>query len=130
LGGSGVQATGRSGEEIPHACVWCLGSVLCIGLGTYIVATEKPELANVISFVCLVTLFNNMASGANFSLMPHINSHCNGFMSGIVSACGNLGGVIVAPVYCFQLQPLGIGHAELWRWPSNTCLVVIRALKH
>ena len=51
-----------------------LQGVLCIGLGIYIDSAKKHELVNVIAFVCLVTLFNNMASGANFSLVPHINS--------------------------------------------------------
>lgn len=64
---------------VPGKKYWMLScgilqGVLSIGLGFYIDSAKKPDLATVIAFMCLVALFNEMANGANFSLVPHTNA--------------------------------------------------------
>lgn len=131
--------------------------VLCIVLGHYIDSHKKPDLATVIGLVCLVALFNEMANGANFSLVPHTNAcqclllisfyeraqlicwrcdlfhiDANGFMSGIVGACGNLGGIFFALVYRFQPHPFGKATwiCGIVALVVNLLLMPIRVPKH
>ena len=65
---------GVPGKKYLMLACGIMQGILCIGLGSFIDSTNKPALASVIAFVCLVALFNKMASGANFSLVPHINA--------------------------------------------------------
>jgi NNP family nitrate/nitrite transporter-like MFS transporter len=64
---------------VPGKKYWMLScgvlqGVLSIGLGFYIDSAKKPDLATIIALTCLVALFNEMANGANFSLVPHTNA--------------------------------------------------------
>ncbi|KAI0086011.1 major facilitator superfamily domain-containing protein [Irpex rosettiformis] len=87
--------------------------LLSIGLGVYIdrhhhvSASSTPSLAVTIILLVLVALVNEIANGANFSLVPHCNPNSNGFMTGIVGAAGNLGGVWFALMWRYQPQPFG-----------------------
>jgi MFS transporter, NNP family, nitrate/nitrite transporter len=55
----------------------------------------------------ITAMVDEMANGANFSLVPHCNPSSNGIMTGMVGALGNLGGVWFALVFRFQPAPLG-----------------------
>lgn len=61
----------------------------------------------VIVFMIIVATVDEIANGANFSLVPHCNPGSNGLMTGIVGAMGNLGGVWFALVFRFQPSPFG-----------------------
>ena len=85
--------------------------LLSIGIGVYIdhnVSDAKtPPLPTIIALIVLVALFDEMANGANFSLVPHCNPDSNGFVTGIVGAMGNLGGIWFALVWRYQPHPFG-----------------------
>lgn len=86
--------------------------LLSIGLGVYIdrhhaSASNTPSLPVVIILMTLLALVNEIANGANFSLVPHCNPSSNGSMTGIVGAMGNLGGIFFAFVWRYQPQPFG-----------------------
>lgn len=61
----------------------------------------------VILLMVIVATVDEMANGANFSLVPHCNPDSNGMMTGIVGAMGNLGGVWFALMFRFQPSPFG-----------------------
>lgn len=65
---------GVPGKKYLMLACGVMQGALSIGLGFYIDSTGKPDLATVTALVCLVALFNEMANGANFSLVPHINA--------------------------------------------------------
>ncbi|KAG1745256.1 major facilitator superfamily domain-containing protein [Suillus lakei] len=66
---------------------------LSLGLGLYIDNHSHPSLT--------------VANGVNFSLVPHCNPNSNGFMTGIVGAMGNLGGIFFAIIFRFEPSPAG-----------------------
>lgn len=50
-----------------------------------------PSLSVQMGLVTLMAIFCEMANGANFSLVPHVNPSHIGMMSGWVGGMGNLG---------------------------------------
>lgn len=42
------------------------------------------------------------ANGATFALVPHVHPEINGWVSGLVGAFGNLGGIAFSLVYRFN----------------------------
>ncbi|KAG2059535.1 nitrate transporter [Suillus hirtellus] len=81
--------------------------LLSLGLGFYIDKHSHPSLEVIIVIFVILAVFNEVANGANFSLVPHCNPNSNGFMTGIVGAMGNLGGIFFAIIFRFQPYPLG-----------------------
>ncbi|KAG2142480.1 major facilitator superfamily domain-containing protein [Suillus clintonianus] len=81
--------------------------LLSLGLGLYIDNHSHPSLAVIIGIFVVLAIFNEVANGVNFSLVPHCNPNSNGFMSGIVGAMGNLGGIIFAIIFRFEPSPAG-----------------------
>ena len=85
--------------------------LLSVGIGVYIdhniSGAMTPPLPTTIALIVLVALFDEMANGANFSLVPHCNPDSNGFVTGIVGAMGNLGGIWFALVWRYQPHPFG-----------------------
>jgi NNP family nitrate/nitrite transporter-like MFS transporter len=78
-----------------------------VGLGLYIDSHPHPSLAVIIVIFVILALFNEVANGVNFSLVPHCNPNSNGFMTGIVGGMGNLGGVLFAIIFRFAPSPSG-----------------------
>ncbi|KAG0698595.1 major facilitator superfamily domain-containing protein [Suillus ampliporus] len=81
--------------------------LLSLGLGLYIDNHSDPSLTVIIVIFVILAIFNEVANGVNFSLVPHCNPNSNGFMSGIVGAMGNLGGVLFAIIFRFEPSPAG-----------------------
>ncbi|KAF9239852.1 major facilitator superfamily domain-containing protein [Melanogaster broomeanus] len=81
--------------------------LLSLGLGVYIDKHSEPSLTIIIVLFIILAMANEAANGANFSLVPHCNPCSNGFMTGIVGAMGNVGGVIFALVFRYQPAPAG-----------------------
>ncbi|OAX35874.1 nitrate transporter [Rhizopogon vinicolor AM-OR11-026] len=81
--------------------------LLSLGLGLYIDNHSDPSLTVIIVLFVIAAIFNEVANGVNFSLVPHCNPNSNGFMSGIVGGMGNLGGILFAIIFRFQPSPAG-----------------------
>ena len=81
--------------------------LLSIGMGLYMDHNRTPSLGVVIVLMVLLALFDEIANGANFSLVPHCNPGSNGFMTGLVGAMGNFGGVCFALVWRYVPLPSG-----------------------
>ena len=60
------------------------------------------SIESLIGMMCVLAFFSQAASGANFSLVPHINPTNNGLMSGITGAAGNLGGLVFSLILRFK----------------------------
>lgn len=102
--------------------------IVGITLGWYIDNHHNPSLEVVIILIVFLATACEASNGVNFSLVPHCNPRSNGFMSGIVGAMGNLGGILFALV--FRLQPLPLGK-PFWicgiiALGVNSLLVLIR----
>ncbi|KAI0338848.1 nitrate transporter [Trametopsis cervina] len=108
--------------------------VLSVGLGVYIDhgrSASSPPLAGVVVLMVFLATINEIANGANFSLVPHCNPGTNGFMTGIVGAMGNLGGICFALLWRYQPAPFGkafwiAGIVTIVR--EDCCHIVIRRL--
>lgn len=81
--------------------------LLSLGLGLYMNNHSHPSLAVIIVIFVILAIFNEVANGINFSLVPHCNPNSNGFMTGIVGGMGNLGGVLFAIIFRFDPSPPG-----------------------
>lgn len=81
--------------------------LLSLGLGFYIDNHSHPSLTVIIVIFVILAIFNEVANGVNFSLVPHCNPNSNGFMTGIVGAMGNLGGILFAIIFRFRPSPAG-----------------------
>ncbi|KAL7410258.1 putative high affinity nitrate transporter [Mrakia frigida] len=103
------------------AALGLIQGILCIGFGQWLSVTEVPSLAGMTLFVVAIAFANEMANGANFSLVPHCNAYNNGVMSGLVGAFGNVGGICFALVWRFHPQP-GVA----W-WISGIIATVVNA---
>jgi NNP family nitrate/nitrite transporter-like MFS transporter len=88
----------------------CLQGVLTLGFGGLLISSKSPSLAGMMILIVCIAFCNEFANGANFSLVPHANSFNSGFMSGMVGAAGNLGGVFYALMFRYLPQQ---GHGWL-----------------
>merc|ERR1711939_492000 len=84
---------------------------------------EKPSLMQIVKVFSLQVLvcgacyfcsfggelafFMDGANGLNFAYVPHVFPANNGVVSGFTGACGNLGGIIFALVFRFNLTAKG-----------------------
>jgi NNP family nitrate/nitrite transporter-like MFS transporter len=50
------------------------------------------------------------SNGGNFAVVPHVHPFANGILSGIVGACGNLGGIIFAIIFRYN----GVNYAKVF----------------
>jgi len=110
--------------------------LVSIGLGVYIQANttagtvasgaSRPELSVIMGLVSLLAIFNEMANGANFALVPHCNPYSNGVVSGLVGGFGNIGGIIFAVMFRF----LGIGITNYGRtfWACGILITAMNVL--
>jgi len=80
-----------------------------------------PGLGTQIGLVVGMAIFCEAANGANFSLVPHCNSYNNGFMSGLVGGCGNLGGIFYALIFRYQTTK---AYAAAW-WISGLVAMIV-----
>ncbi|KZV93273.1 nitrate transporter [Exidia glandulosa HHB12029] len=122
---------GVAGKKYLTLLCGFLRGVFSLGLGLYLERGSHPSLDVVVVFIVIIAIFNEAGNGANFALVPHCNSNYNGFMSGMVGAAGNVGGIIFAVI--FRFRPVPVGHAF---WISgiiamgvNVLLMTIRVPK-
>ncbi|KAI0136695.1 major facilitator superfamily domain-containing protein [Xylariales sp. AK1849] len=73
------------------------------GLILIIIGQVNPSnQSTMFGLIALMAIFLEAGNGANFSLVPHVHPHANGFVSGITGAGGNLGGIIFAIIFRFM----------------------------
>jgi len=69
---------------------------LAIGL------TNPHHEATMFGLIAGLAAFMDASNGANFGLVPHVHPFANGILSGLVGACGNLGGIIFAITFRYN----------------------------
>ncbi|KAH7886819.1 major facilitator superfamily domain-containing protein [Phlebopus sp. FC_14] len=114
---------GVPGKKYLMISLGIVQGLFSLGLGLYIDGRAKPDLSIIIVLFSILAVINEAANGVNFSLVPHCNPYSNGFMSGIVGAMGNLGGIVFALVWRFQPVPAGKAF-----WISGVLAMGINAL--
>lgn len=76
--------------------------------GVFMIITGVTNSHNRSTLVGLITagvgFFLEGANGLNYSLVPHVHPHANGIVSGVVGASGNLGGIVFAIVFRYNVQ--------------------------
>ncbi|KAK6065799.1 nitrite transporter [Seiridium cupressi] len=94
------RATGRSlwGKKIWIVVCGCMTGLLLIIIGKI----DPHDQSTMFGLIALMAIFLEAGNGANFSLVPHVHPHANGFVSGTTGAGGNLGGVIFAIIFRFM----------------------------
>lgn len=60
------------------------------------------DVFQLIGVLSCVAVTMEMGNGANYALVPHIFPQRNGFVSGVVGACGNLGGIIFSLIFRYN----------------------------
>ncbi|KAF5878402.1 putative nitrate transporter protein [Botrytis fragariae] len=78
---------------------------LAIFTGAFLIAiglTDSHNHSTMFGLVAGMGLFLEAGNGANFSLVPHIHPFANGIISGVVGACGNLGGIVFAIIFRYE----------------------------
>merc|ERR1711939_368006 len=97
---------GVRGKKYYAMALCFLQGCFCLGLGLYqraqFNAGSHPDLGVQVGFIVLMAVFGFQANGAVFSLVPHLNSFNNGFMSGLTGGFGNLGGIFFACIFRFN----------------------------
>ncbi|KAH7138116.1 major facilitator superfamily domain-containing protein [Dendryphion nanum] len=63
--------------------------------------------ATMFGLVAGLAFFLEGANGANFGLVPHVNPHANGVVSGFTGAAGNLGGIVFAIIFRYMGRDYG-----------------------
>ncbi|KAH6660142.1 nitrate transporter [Truncatella angustata] len=94
------RATGRNlwAKKIWILVCGCVTGVLLIIVGR----VDSHNQSTMFGLIALMAIFLEAGNGANFSLVPHVHPHANGFVSGTTGAGGNLGGVIFAIIFRFM----------------------------
>lgn len=94
------KATGRSlwGKKIWIMTCGCVTGILLIIIGKI----DPHNQSTMFGLIALMAVFLEAGNGANFSLIPHVHPHANGFVSGTTGAGGNLGGVVFAIIFRFM----------------------------
>lgn len=83
-----------------HAYVTIAGAFLII-----IGKLNSKDSSTMFGLVAGMAFFLEGANGLNFAYVPHIHPYANGVVSGFTGACGNLGGIIFALIFRFNLTP-------------------------
>ncbi|ESZ98328.1 hypothetical protein SBOR_1321 [Sclerotinia borealis F-4128] len=103
LGGILSDLLYRKTESVWAKKIWL--HILAIFTGAFLIAigfTDPRNHAKMFGLVAGMGLFLEAGNGANFSLVPHIHPSANGIISGVVGACGNLGGIVFSIIFRYE----------------------------
>lgn len=78
--------------------------------GAFLIIIGKLDPKNTSTMFGLIAgmaFFLEGANGLNFAYVPHVHPYANGVVSGFTGACGNLGGIVFALIFRFNLTPKG-----------------------
>ena len=82
--------------------------VYCVITGVFMLAIGLSDPRGLKELTLLIGLglgfFLEGANGHNYSLVPHTHPHANGIVSGFTGACGNLGGIIFAIIFRYNVK--------------------------
>lgn len=70
--------------------------------GAFLVAIGVLDTRNqsmMFGLIGAMAVFLEAGNGANFALVPHVNPHANGIVSGMTGATGNFGGIIFSIIF-------------------------------
>jgi NNP family nitrate/nitrite transporter-like MFS transporter len=84
--------------------------VLAIMTGVFqiiIGITNSKNQSTMFGLIAGMAFFLEAGNGANFSLVPHIHPFANGIISGVTGACGNLGGIVFAVIFRYNMKDYG-----------------------
>ncbi|ETN39387.1 uncharacterized protein HMPREF1541_05610 [Cyphellophora europaea CBS 101466] len=62
---------------------------------------DTHNQSTMFGLIAAMAVFLEAGNGANFALVPHVNSQANGIVSGMTGATGNAGGIIFAVIFRF-----------------------------
>ena len=85
-----------------HTYVTITGALLIV-----IGKLDSHHHSTMFGLVAAMAFFMDGANGLNFAYVPHVFPANNGVVSGFTGACGNLGGIIFALVFRFNLTAKG-----------------------
>jgi len=100
-------------------CGFIMGATFLAG-GLYLQRSGDASLPILMGVFSVASIFSELGNGACFALVPHLPH--NGFMSGLVGAFGNFGGIIFVLVFRIQTD---VGKAC---WIIGTICMVVNAL--
>jgi NNP family nitrate/nitrite transporter-like MFS transporter len=69
--------------------------------------TNSKNQSTMFGLIAGMAFFLEAGNGANFSLVPHIHPFANGIISGVTGACGNLGGIVFAIIFRYNMKNYG-----------------------
>ena len=104
LGGLASDALYRRTGTVWAKKIW-LHSLNIIA-GAFLVATgvtNSHDKNTMFGLIAGCALFIEAGNGANYSLVPHVHPQANGIVSGVTGAAGNLGGIIFAIIFRFDV---------------------------
>ncbi|GAA5820628.1 hypothetical protein JCM11251_003083 [Rhodosporidiobolus azoricus] len=106
---------GLGGKKYSTVILGFLQGMMSLAFGLYNLfkhnAGERPSLGVQMALVVLMAIFCEVANGTNFALVPHCSPRSNGFVTGLVGAFGNLGGIMFALAFRFHTEK---GYANAW----------------
>lgn len=86
--------------------------------GAFLIATGVTNSHNRNTMFGLIAgsaFFIEAGNGAIFALVPHVHPHANGIVSGVTGAAGNLGGIIFAIIFRFDVTGKAADYGKsLW----------------
>lgn len=80
-----------------------LAGVFQIAIGV----TNSHSHSTMFGLVAGMAFFLEATNGAIFALVPHIHPYANGIISGVTGATGNLGGIVFAIIFRYQVGLFG-----------------------
>ncbi|KAK4940969.1 hypothetical protein LTR10_019013 [Elasticomyces elasticus] len=76
------------------------------GVFLIVIGVLNPkDQSTMFGLIAGLAIFLEGGNGANFSLVPHVNPHANGVVSGMTGATGNFGGVMFAVIFRYNSYP-------------------------
>lgn len=83
--------------------VWLHTLGVLTGVFLIVIGVLNPHSQNTMfGLVAGLAIFLEGSNGANFALVPHVNPHANGVVSGMTGATGNFGGVMFAVIFRYN----------------------------
>ncbi|KAF3904123.1 hypothetical protein AA313_de0202317 [Arthrobotrys entomopaga] len=100
---------------------WNTGLAVLTGVIIIVIGVVDPHhLPTMVGLIALLAIPLEMGNGSNFSLVPHVHPHANGIISGLVGACGNLGGIVFAIIFRYN----GTNYPRVF-WIMGTIIIAL-----
>ncbi|EXJ89532.1 MFS transporter, NNP family, nitrate/nitrite transporter [Capronia epimyces CBS 606.96] len=83
--------------------IWIHTLGVITGVFLIVIGVLDPHnTSTMFGLVAGMAVFLEGGNGANFALVPHVNPHANGVVSGMTGATGNFGGIIFSIVFRYN----------------------------